>query len=482
MTAAQSLLAVCLATPFVAAMAIAVFRRRRVLCDVINLAAPFVSLIAGVVLILWAPGYQSAALTLFPLIGSAPIAFNLEPLGIIFAGLICLLWPVAALYAGAYMFQNRSADVPRFLAYYNLSIAAALAIAFAANFLTLFIFYEVLTLSTYPLITHSKSTESQMAGRFYLATLLGTSTMFLLIALIWIWQLSGTLDFVSGGILKGAVDPSLAGWLLLLVVAGSAKAAIMPLHGWLPRAMVAPVPVSALLHAVAVVKAGVFTIVKVMAYIFGLDFLAEVGTQWLVYLAGITIVVASLIALRQKNIKKMLAYSTVSQLSYIVIGAALLKPAALIGVALHMLAHGFGKITLFFAAGAIQTASGKTRTDEVSGLGKTMPWTMTAFSIAAVSVIGLPPLAGFSGKWFILSGATFARDYFVVAVIIISTVLNTMYFLPVIYRAFFGKGDSAPRGEAPLAMLIAVAWPALACLLLFFYVDVIIDFVAGILR
>lgn len=482
MTVAQSLLIICLASPFVAAIAIVVCRKRRVLCDVINLATPFVSLLAGVVLLVWLPEYRNTALTLLPLIGEVPIAFGLEPLGIIFAGLICLLWPVAALYTSTYMFRNQSGDVPRFLAYYNLAIGSALAIAFASNFLTLFVFYEVLTLSTYPLITHSKSEESKTAGRFYLATLLGTSTIFLLIALIWIWQLSGSLDFVPGGILRGAVEPFLAGWLLLLVVAGSAKAAIMPLHGWLPQAMVAPVPVSALLHAVAVVKAGVFTIVKVMVYIFGLDFLAEVGTQWLVYLAGITIVMASLIALYQKSIKKMLAYSTVSQLSYIVIGAALLKPAAIVGVALHMLAHGFGKITLFFAAGAIQTVSGKTQVDEVSGLGKTMPWTMGAFAVAALSIIGLPPLAGFSGKWFILSGATFARDYFVIAVIAVSTILNTMYFVPVIYRAFFGRCDSELRGEAPCAMLIAIIWPVLVCLLLFFYVDVITDFIAGILR
>lgn len=478
-TVGHILLGSCLAAPFAAALLTGLCGERRILRDIINLAAPFVSLVTGAVALMHAPPGQGPVIEVAASVGAVVIGFSLEPLGAVFAGLVCILWPLAALYTISYLFQNRSGGVGRFLVYYNLAIGSALGIAFSSNLLTLFIFYEILTLCTYPLVTHGKTDEAKAAGRLYLATLLGASTLFLLAALIWVWYLAGTLDFTAGGILKGLVDPAAAGWLLLLFVAGTAKAAIMPFHAWLPRAMVAPVPVSALLHAVAVVKAGVFTIVKIIVYVFGTELLAAGGTQWLVYVAGFTIIAASLIALRQTSLKKLLAYSTVSQLSYIVLGAALLKPVAIIGAALHILAHGFGKIALFFAAGAIQTAGGRTRVDEVSGLGRAMPWTMGAFALAALSIIGLPPLAGFTSKWFILSGASFVQQYFVAAVIVISTVLNMLYFVPILHRAFFS--DEAVDGvrEAPAAMLIATVLPALMGAVLFFNSDKIVGLFAG---
>ncbi|MEO0997426.1 MAG: proton-conducting transporter membrane subunit, partial [Pseudomonadota bacterium] len=240
---------------------------------------------------------------------------------------------------------------------------------------------------------------------------------------------------------------------------GIGKAALMPMHRWLPAAMVAPTPVSALLHAVAVVKAGVFTVTKIIVYVFGIDFLFdEPSSSWLLYVAAFTIIAASIVALRQQNLKRLLAYSTVSQLSYIVMAAAILKPLAEIGAAIHMLAHAFGKITLFFAAGAIYVASKKTELHQLAGIGRRMPWTMTAFTIGALSMIGVPPTGGFVSKWYILAGAFEADNYAALATIIASTALNAAYFLPIVYMAWFAKEpDGGPEhGEAP--------WPAVAAL------------------
>ena len=480
MTFAQSMLSISLITPFVVAGLSALTYKHKQIRDFINLTGPFITLLAASALIFGEPQWLNTTLDLNFSVAGIPIAFSLEPLGVIFAALVCLLWPTAMLYTTVYLVKSENQS--KFLVYYNLSVGSALCIAVASNFLTLFIFYEILTLCTYPLITHTKTKEALSVGRFYLASLLGTSMMFLLVAVIWIWSLTGTLNFVEGGILRDAnVTPAVVSILFILTVAGCAKAALMPLHQWLPKAMVAPVPVSALLHAVAVVKAGVFTIAKAAVYIFGIDVLRDSGTEWLIFLACATIIIASIIALRQSNLKRLLAYSTVSQLSYIILGIALLSPMAIVASALHMLGHGFGKITLFFVAGAIQVNSGKTQTDQMAGIGRQMPWTMTAFTVSALSIIGLPPFLGFTSKWFLLTEASATNRYFVVAVIIISTILNAMYFLPIIYRAFFVAGDkvSVQYKEAPMGMLVSILWPASLCIVLFFWVDNILKFLVN---
>jgi multicomponent Na+:H+ antiporter subunit D len=263
--------------------------------------------------------------------------------------------------------------------------------------------------------------------------------------------------------------------LLALFLFGTAKAALMPFHRWLPAAMVAPTPVSALLHAVAVVKAGVFTVVKVVVYVFGLDTLAG-ATDWLIGIAGFTIVAASVVALNADNLKRRLAYSTVSQLSYVVLAAALLAPLSLIGAALHIAAHALGKITLFFAAGAIYTAAHKTQVSQLDGIGQRMPWTMTAFAIGALSMIGLPPAVGFVSKWYIVSGAVAEAQWFALTVILLSTLLNAGDFLPIIYRAFLRplsvEAAAHPHGEAPLPMVAALTITAAGTLALFFFPDV----------
>jgi multicomponent Na+:H+ antiporter subunit D len=265
--------------------------------------------------------------------------------------------------------------------------------------------------------------------------------------------------------------------MLLLYMFGIGKAALMPIHRWLPAAMVAPTPVSALLHAVAVVKAGVFSVVKIAIYIFGIDLLqAQPWTHWLLYVAGFTIIVASLIALRQDNLKRRLAYSTISQLSYVILGVAILAPISAMGAALHIAAHAFGKITLFFAAGSIYTAAHKTEISQLDGIGRRMPWTMGAFAIGALSMIGVPPAAGFISKWYMLMGAFEAQQLVAIGVIIVSTLLNAAYFIPIIYAAFF-KQESAestkhPHGEAPLPIVLALSATAVLTLLFFLFPQV----------
>jgi multicomponent Na+:H+ antiporter subunit D len=418
-------------------------------------------------------------LALFTVMPGLQIAFEIEPLGMLFALIASGLWIVNSLYSIGYMRGNGEAHQTRFYVCFALALAATMGIAFAANLFTLFVFYELLTLVTYPLVTHHGTSEARRGGRTYLGILLGTSTVLLLPALVCIWYVAGTTDFVPGGILQGKLGHAALAGLLALCVFGIGKAALMPVHRWLPAAMVAPTPVSALLHAVAVVKAGVFSVVKVVLYIFGVDNLATTGlagaADWLVPLAGFTIVAASVVALAADNLKRRLAYSTVSQLSYVVMAAALLAPLSLVGAILHIAAHAVGKITLFFAAGAIYTAAHKTEVSQLDGIGRYMPWTMGAFAIAALSMIGLPPAVGFVSKWYMLSGAMAQQHWLAVSVIVLSTLLNAAYFLPIVYRAFFiapAQGTGADsHGEAPLPMVLAVGVTAAATVILFFWPD-----------
>ena len=320
------------------------------------------------------------------------IAFRVEPLGMMFAALASLLWIVNSIYSIGYMRGNQEKNQTRFYIFFAVAISAAMGIAFADNLFTLFLFYEILTLSTYPLVSHKGDAKTINSARVYLGILLSTSIGLLLPAIIWTYYVAGTGTFTEGGILAGNLAGPAVGLLLGLFVFGIGKAAVMPVHRWLPAAMVAPTPVSALLHAVAVVKAGVFAITKVIVYIFGIEFLfAEPSGGWLLYITAFTVIAASLVALKQTNIKRMLAYSTIGQLSFVLMAAATLKPFAEVGAAVHMVAHAFGKITLFFAAGDIYTASKKTEIFQLRGIGHRMPWTMTAFTIGALSMIGVPP-------------------------------------------------------------------------------------------
>ncbi len=411
------------------------------------------------------------------------IAFQVEPLGMLFGLVASTLWLVTSVYAIGYMRGN---DEPRQTSFYicfAVALWATMGIAFAKNLFTLFIFYEILTFSTYPLVAHKANSDAIRAGRIYLLILVGTSMVLLLPAIVWTGLLAGTLDFTAGGILGGKTTPTVLAILLALFAFGIGKAALMPFHFWLPAAMVAPTPVSALLHAVAVVKAGVFTVLKVVVYVFGIETLANSGAgDWLLYAAGFTVIAASLVALRQDNLKARLAYSTVSQLSYVILAAAILVPISAVGAAMHIAAHAVSKITLFFAAGAIYTAAHKTEISELAGIGRRMPWTMGAFAIGALSMIGLPPTAGFLGKWFMLSGAAQSEQWLAVAVIVTSTILNAAYFLPIVYTAFFERETAAhavgaapsthDHGEAPLPIVLALTTTAAATIGLFLFPEV----------
>jgi len=416
---------------------------------------------------------ERPALSLLEVVPGIEIAFRIEPLGMLFAALASGLWIVNSVYSIGYMRGNKEKNQTRFYIFFALSLAATMGIAFAANLFTLFLFYEALTLSTYPLVSHKGDEATVRSARVYLGILLTTSIGLLLPAIIWTYLAAGGGDFTTGGILAGKIEGPALGLLLALFVFGIGKAAVMPVHRWLPAAMVAPTPVSALLHAVAVVKAGVFSVTKIIVYIFGVEHLfATPSSEWLLYAAAFTIIAASLVALRQQNLKRLLAYSTVAQLSYVVMATAILKPLAEIGASIHMVAHAFGKITLFFAAGAIYVASKKTELPQLAGIGRRMPWTMAAFTIGALSMIGVPPTGGFVSKWYILAGAFESNNYVAIFTIIASTVLNAAYFLPIIFAAWFGReaaGDVVAHGEAPWPAVLALTVTAALTILFFLF-------------
>ena len=404
------------------------------------------------------------------------MAFRLEPLGMLFALISSGLWIVTTCYSIGYMRAHQEDHQTRYYACFAVAIFAAIGAAMAQNMFTLFIFYEVLTFSTYPLVTHHGTESAREGGRTYLSILLFTSVAFLLLAIVWTWMIAGTLDFKDGGILKGKAGVPVLGLLLALYVFGTGKAALMPFHRWLPAAMVAPTPVSALLHAVAVVKVGVFTVMKVAVYIFGVDLLSSTGISVpLMYAAGATVLIASLVALTKDNLKARLAYSTVSQLSYIILGATLANSWGVIGGSMHIAMHAFGKITLFFCAGAIYVTTHKTEISDMRGIGRTMPVTTCAFLLGSLSVIGLPPFGGSWSKWYLALGAAQEHHGLLVAVLMISSLLNIAYLVPITVRGFFlphADGPEQPSiNEAPIFCVVPLCITAAGGLVLFFFAD-----------
>jgi multicomponent Na+:H+ antiporter subunit D len=444
--------------------------------------ALFIGLItAGCAIQLYAAPH-SETVTLFSLAARLDVSFTPEPLGKLFALVAGVLWPVATLYTIGYMRGAGEKNHTRFMFFYAIAIHAAMGIALSGNLLTLFVFYEILTFSTYPLVTHKGTPEAVQAGRIYLGILVASSVILLLFGVIGVWVLTGTLDFQSGGILAGHIDPFYVPFLLGLFAFGIGKAALMPLHRWLPAAMVAPTPVSALLHAVAVVKAGVFTVLKVAVYVFGIDFLRETGSSdWLVWVASFSILAASIVAMTKTNLKARLAYSTISQLGYIVLGAALATSLAASGAAVHIAAHAAGKITLFFCAGAIYVAHHLTDIKDMNGLGRVMPVTYTAFAFGALSIIGVPPLAGAWSKIMLMGGALDNGHVLVLGVLMVSSLLNLVYLGEIVLRGFFAKPTHGLKSddvqEAPLSMLLPLCLTAAMSLALFFAIDMfILDF------
>ena len=430
---------------------------------------------AVVLVILYNVGNQTTApLVLFEVLPGLDLAFNVEPLGLMFALLASGLWIVTHIYAIGYMRTNKEDNHARFFACFSFAIFSVMGIAFAANMFTLFLFYEALTLSTYPLVAHKGTPEAIKGARTYLGVLISTSIGLQLVAIIWTFGLTGTLDFTQGGILQDYIAGPMAAILLALYAFGIGKAALMPFHRWLPAAMVAPTPVSALLHAVAVVKAGVFTMLKIGIYIFGIDFLATTGASvWLMWLAAFSIIAASVIAMTKANLKARLAYSTISQLSYVTLGMALATSMGIVGGGLHVVMHAMGKITLFMCAGSIYVATHKTEISDMSGLGRAMPITFGAFLIGALSIIGLPPLGGSWSKWLLMMGAVDTGQMVIIAVLLVSSLLNVAYLMPIVGKGFFIRDNaaSAPVKNLETSPLVwgPPAFTALGCLVLFFF-------------
>lgn len=417
---------------------------------------------------------------LFPLVPGASLHLSADGLGAFFAMMASGLWAITTLYSIGYMRGAKEQHQTRYYFWFAICLFAVGGLSLSANLPTFFLFYELLTIATYPLVVHKQSPEAIRAGRQYLAYAI-TAGLLLLVAIIWTQQLTGTYDLRAGGMFPDDA-PVASLWILFaLFTAGVAvKAGVMPLHSWLPSAMVAPTPVSALLHAVAVVKAGVFGVARVVGWIFGPETLGDLGAGTvLAWFAAVTILVSSLIALLQDNLKRRLAFSTIGQLSYCVLGLALLTPAAMTGGMFHMLGHGLMKITLFFCAGAIYVTTKKQRVSQLDGIGRQMPLTMIAFGVAAIGLAGFPPLVGFVGKWFILEGTIDSGQLLFSAILIVSGVLNIAYLFPIVLRAFFRTSPDHPRrAEARPALLIPLLITATLAVVVGLFPDTPIAFLS----
>ena len=424
---------------------------------------------------------------LFDMLPGLSLTFRADAFSMIFAIVASFLWILAAFYSMGYMRGLQEHAQTRFNTCFALSLFGAIGVAFADNLFTLYLFYEIVSICTYPLVAHHQDEEGYSGARKYIVYLTTTAKGLLLPAMVLIYVLTGSLDFadnIHSGIFPAGVNGVLVTILYICCLIGFAKNGLMPFHNWLPGAMVAPTPVSALLHAVAVVKVGVFSTTRVMLYVFGTDQMSALNLGVpTAYFVSFTIITASIIALTKDNLKARLAYSTVSQLAYIILGVALLTPNGIEGGLVHIANHAFAKITLFFCAGAIYVATRKKTISEMAGLGRTMPFTFTAFGIASLSMIGAPPVGGFVTKWKLLVGAMEmpAHSIGILLVLLASTLLNAAYFAPVTYRAFFGK---RPEGEtyegikeAPLSMVIPLMIAAIISVIIGIYPDFMMTFV-----
>lgn len=415
----------------------------------------FWSILAGVIkfsiVISMAPAILSGhtiEYTLVTFFQGVSIKFRVDALGMVFATVSSFLWIVTTFYSIGYMRSNKEHAQTRYYTCFAISLASAVGVAFSGNLVTLFVFYEFLSLATVPLVGHKETAEAIEGARKYFLYLLSLSKTLLLAAVIIVFVVTGTTDFQSDGLLSQHAATPLLFVAFFFFLYGFAKGAVMPLHNWLPSAMVAPTPVSALLHAVAVVKVGVFSILRVVFHVYGVDMMTSLNLGvTAAYVVSFTIIAASVIALTKDNLKARLAYSTVSQLSYVILGAVLLTPSGMVGGIVHIANHAFSKITLFFCAGSLYTAAHKTEVSQLSGIGKKMPWTMAAFFIGSLSMIGVPIAAGFVTKWYLAVGSIEAHQIPILLVLLASTVLNAAYFLPITYKAFFQKEDHSGAAE-----------------------------------
>ncbi len=457
-------LIVCILTPFIS--------KNSILRDCLGPIGGVISSWGAFNIMKVALSNQSTNLEIVKIAEGISIGFKITPLGAIFGLVASFLWIFAAIYSIGYMRGNKEKNQTRFYTFYAMAIHAALCIAYAGDLLTLFIFYEVLTFSTYPLVTHKQNEIAQKAGRLYMSILVGSSVILLLPAIIWVWVATGSLEMSKNGVLDGKIDVAFTPLLLAMFVFGIGKAALIPLHKWLPAAMVAPTPVSALLHAVAVVKAGVFTMLIVLTNVFGTDFLAKTGaSEWLIWLASFTLLATSIIAIYKDDLKARLAFSTISQLSYITLGGALATSMAIQGAALHIITHATGKITLFFVAGALYVGAKMSKISDLNGHGISAPLIFLAFFIGSLSIIGVPPMAGSWSKFYLMLGAADSNYIVVIAVFCISTMLNAFYLMEIPARAFFFKKEREINLKIPKLILIPTLITSVLTVLLFFFIE-----------
>lgn len=457
--------------------------------SVLGAVATFLTVLSMTPLILAGKALEYTPFVILPGIS---LKFRVDALGLIFGTIASFLWILVTFYNIGYMRSLKEHAQTRYYFCFAVAIVGAVGVAFSGNLFTLYFFYEVITIFTYPLVAHHQDEESYEGARKYMVYLTGTAKSFFLPAIVLTYILAGTLDFAPSGILKGifpaTANPMLVKITYVLYLAGFAKAAIMPFHNWLPSAMVAPTPVSALLHAVAVVKAGVFCTSRVMLSVFGVELMNSLNLGIpTAYVAAFTILTASIIALTKDDLKARLAYSTVSQLSYVILGVALLTPSGVTGGLIHIANHAFSKITLFMCAGSIYVSLHTKKISEMGGIAKQMPFTIAAFSIASLSMIGVPLVCGFVTKWYLAIGTMQAHNSILLVVLLASTILNTGYFFPVILKTIFGKpreGDPGARHsglhEAPAYMVIPLLLTATASILMGLYPDYFMNIVKSV--
>jgi multicomponent Na+:H+ antiporter subunit D len=463
----------------IAALLIILSSRRPDLREFWTVAASIVKFTLVFLLLPGTLAGRIAEFTFWEISPNIVLALKADPFGVFFALIASGLWILTSIYSIGYVRGLKEHKQTRYFASFAICLSATIGIAFAANLLTFVIFYEILAIATYPLVIHKETKAAIEAGRKYLVYTL-TAGVLLIAAVAWTHKIAGGLDFRAGGMFGDVSFSRTTITVLFLLFLGGVgvKAAIMPLHSWLPAAMIAPTPVSALLHAVAVVKSGVFGVVRVVGFVFGPELMRQWGLNTLLALfAGVTVILASLLAFRQDNLKHRLAYSTVGHLSYVVLGAALLSPSSLVGGLMHIANHAFLKITLFFCAGAIYVNLHKEKISELDGVGRVMPWTMGAFTAGAIGLAGIPPMNGFVSKWQLGLGALQAGEILPLLILVLSGLLNAGYFAPIVYRAFLKKA-AVPytRGEASPVMVAPIVLTALLSLLLGIYPDLFFHF------
>ncbi len=456
---------------------------KRHIIALVTVSVVFISVISMLPVIM---AGDTLEVNLFSFLDGLGLFFKIDPLGMVFGLVSSTLWVFATIYSIGYMAHEH--DQRSYFVFFVLSCSAAMGVAFAGNLFTLYIFYEYLAICTYPLVVHSGTEESVKAGIKYISYSLAGGALILL-SIFMIFDLVGTLDFTVGGIMGAVTDEysvRITVIFALLIAGFGTKAAIMPLHSWLPGAMVAPTPVSALLHAVAIVKAGVFGISRVFFSLYGVDVLQGLNvTSVLAVIVIFTIIVGSLMAIKQTVIKLRLAYSTIGQLGYITLGVLMLHPAGAMGGLSHIINHAILKITLFFCAGMIITVTGKNNLDQLRGIGKQMPLTMLAFTVGALGLMGVTPICGYISKYYLLTGGILSGHALYAIVIVTGTLLNAIYYLPIIVNAFFKNGNftKQPGPEAPLTMLVPTLVLASAAVLLGLFAEyTTIPFIENVLK